>query len=178
MVSILERSGGAVGNSTHRDADLGGRAGDHEEQRRPLRVLIVAPHPLLRLGICVTLRADTALRVVGDVATMPEAEPAASVLAPDILLLSREAAGPLRCEVVPFVERLKQIAPGTRVVLLSSTLDENDARQALRAGVGGYLPATIAPQALVAGLKTVADGEIALPKALVRQLTQRLAAAS
>jgi DNA-binding NarL/FixJ family response regulator len=141
-------------------------------------VLIVEPQPLLRLGLRVTLERDTGFRVVGDVADLDSAERAAEALQPAIVLLNRDATGFACTDALELIARLRRSRPSIRVVLLGSFASEPDARRALRAGTWGYLPLTIAPSALVSALQSVGHGEIALPKALVRQLTLSLSAAA
>jgi DNA-binding NarL/FixJ family response regulator len=170
MVSILERQ-----SETARGLIDG--AGD-ESLRRSLRVLIVEPQPLLRLGLRVTLQRDPSIIVLADVASLDELQQTAGGRGPEIVLVGTDAAGEDGVEVMKLVRQVERLFPTARVVLLSRKLDDSDARRALRAGVWGYLPVTIAPHALVAGLKTVRDGEVALPKALVRRLVQGLAPAS
>lgn len=171
MVAIVERQSEAACGVMD-----GADAGDGASSRR-LRVLIVEPQPLLRLGLRVTLQRDPSIVILAEVASLDDVQPPAASRGPEIVLLSRDCADDA-LDSVKLVRQSERLFPGARVVLLSRTLDEADARRALRAGVCGYLPVTIAPHALVAGLKTVRDGEVALPKALLRRLVQGLAPAA
>jgi DNA-binding NarL/FixJ family response regulator len=135
-----------------------------------VRVLIVEPMPLLRLGLQVTMEKEPDLEVVGVVDDLEAAEKAISAAWPDVVLVSRVLTGKGFPDVLLFVEQLQKRVPGTRTILLGQGIDELDARRAIRAGAWGYLPITIAPAALAAAVRAVHAGEIALPRSLIRQL--------
>ncbi len=135
-----------------------------------VRVLIVEPMPLLRLGLQVTIENEQDLRVVGVVGDLEAASKASRAAWPDVVLLSRALTDTDFPDALLFVKHLQKRVPGTRTILLGQGIDELDARRAIRAGAWGYLPITIAPSALAAAVRAVHAGEIALPRSLIRQL--------
>jgi DNA-binding NarL/FixJ family response regulator len=74
-------------------------------------------------------------------------------------------------------ELLTETLPRTKVVLLSSTADDEPLFAALLAGVRGYLPKDMNPDRLPAALHAVLDGEMALPRALTVRVVDELRAA-
>jgi DNA-binding NarL/FixJ family response regulator len=60
--------------------------------------------------------------------------------------------------------------PGTAVVMLTVSRDDDDLFAALRAGAVGYLLKDIPPERLPEALRAVLRGEAAMPRALVARL--------
>jgi DNA-binding NarL/FixJ family response regulator len=85
---------------------------------------------------------------------------------PDACLLDIGLAG----DALRAVRVLASRAPGTAVILLTD--DESDAQflEAMRLGAAGYLAKTIAPDALASAVRSVCNGEVAVPRGLVKLL--------
>jgi DNA-binding NarL/FixJ family response regulator len=67
---------------------------------------------------------------------------------------------------------ITQALPGTAVVILTASGDDEDLFLALRAGASGYLAKEMDPARLGAALRSVLAGESVLPRWLVRKVAQ------
>lgn len=141
-----------------------------QPERRPIRVVIVDDHPLLREGTQTLLERSPDLAVVG---TAGEGETALRLVAerrPEVLLLDINLPGLSGVEVARLVrERHPQVA----ILVLTGYDDLGDARALVRLGVQGYLPKTASGEQIVEAVRTVARGEsILISKAAQAALGQ------
>jgi two-component system response regulator DevR len=101
-----------------------------------IRVAIVDDHEIVRHGLRVSLGQEIDMEVVADVRTGAEATRIARELRPDILLLDvrlEDTDGPSVCE------RVREIAPETAVVMLTSYHQDGMVLRSLAAGARGYV---------------------------------------
>jgi two-component system nitrate/nitrite response regulator NarL len=138
----------------------------------PIRLLIVDDHPLVLDGLVATLSADEELEVVATAADAALAVRAAREHGPDIALLDVAMPG-------GGIEAARAIAadrPATRVVMLTSSENEDDLLAAMEAGAKGYVLKGVAGRELRVILKAVHRGEVyvapGLAYAMIRGLTR------
>jgi DNA-binding NarL/FixJ family response regulator len=122
----------------------------------PIRILVADDHPLFLDGLVATLSADEELRVVATAGDASAAVRAAREHAPDLALLDVAMPG-------GGLEAARQIgpaSPATRVIMLTSSENEDDLIAAMDAGAKGYVLKGIAGRELLAILKSVHRGEV------------------
>jgi two-component system nitrate/nitrite response regulator NarL len=136
-----------------------------------MRILIADDHPLFLDGLVATLSADQAVEVVDTARDAAAAVRAARTHAPHIALLDVAMPG-------GGIEAARQIAvasPSTRVVMLTSSENEDDLVAAMQAGARGYVLKGIAGRELRTILQAVHDGEVyvapGLAYAMIKGLT-------
>lgn len=101
-----------------------------------IRILIADDHALIREGLQMLLRTQADLDVVGAAGDGVEALEKVRHLHPDVLLL--DIAMP-RMNGLEVARMVREVAPSTRVIILSMYEKEAYARQALQAGARGYI---------------------------------------
>src|SRR5438105_169566 len=109
---------------------------DTEQSAKPIRVLLVDDHAVLRKGMRALLEREPGLEVVGEAEDGQQAIHAAERLRPDVVLMDLEMKG------MGGIEANRQITaarPDSRVVVLTSHAAEEDVFPALKAGAIGYL---------------------------------------
>ena len=131
------------------------------------RVLIADDHLLVRAGIRALIESIDGIEVVGEANDGRQAIELAQSLRPDIVLLDINMPGLNGLEAA---ERLRELLPATRVVILSMYANEAYVRQALKAGAAGYLLKSADAKELHAALAAVGRGEIYLNPAVSRQV--------
>jgi len=99
-------------------------------------VLVVDDHPAVRSAMRRLLESLPGVDVVGDAATLAEAESLAGALRPSVTLLDISMPGESGLHVVP---ELKRLNPGGRIVMYSLHDEPAYARVALREGADGYV---------------------------------------
>ena len=137
-----------------------------------IRVLIADDHAVVREGLRAFLALQDDVEVVGEAADGEEAVKEVARLAPDVALVDLVMP---RVDGIEAIKRMRDVAPATRVIVLTSFADEDRMLPAVRAGAVGYLLKDVAPQDLVAAVRTVNDGETLLHPAVVRELVREVA---
>jgi DNA-binding NarL/FixJ family response regulator len=117
-----------------------------------IRVLLVDDHTLVREGVGQILAAEEDLAVVGQAATSQQAVRLAGITRPDVVLLDVQIPGP---PAPATVARIKEVSPGTRLLMLSMFDDPAGVRRLLERGVNGYLLKSVSRHELVASIRTV-----------------------
>jgi len=121
----------------------------------PVDVLIVDDHQLFRTGLS-ELLGDEGLNIVGAVGDGASAVDLVAQLAPDVVLMDLEMPGMSGVEAT---RRISEIAPLTRVVVLTISAEEQSVVDAIAAGACGYLLKGTSLQSLVAGIRAAVAGE-------------------
>ncbi len=148
-------------------ADPGERPAVDAGPRR-IRVLLVDSHQLLARALAIVLGADPDLEVVGAQRDATLAAECISRTRPDVVLVSYPM---LLTEAAHLTELLRVEYPDTKVLVLTSTVDEATLQVCVRAGAVGCVAKDRPPVELVRAIKQVHAGEVLFtPSVLVRML--------
>jgi NarL family two-component system response regulator LiaR len=134
---------------------------------RPITVLIVDDHSVVREGLRSFLELHEDIHVVGEASSGTEAIELAGRLSPDIVLMDLVMPG------VDGIEATRQICtryPDTKVIALTSFLEDEQVFPALEAGVSGYLMKDLNPPDLARAIRTVHAGKSELHPDAARKL--------
>jgi DNA-binding NarL/FixJ family response regulator len=134
---------------------------------RRIRVVVADGHAPTRAGVRASLDTDT-FEVVGDAPNARLAVDLAVKLRPDICLLDVRMPG----GGIVAAEEISRSVPDCAVVMLTSSADEDDLFDSLRAGARGYLLKNMDPDRLGPALHGVLAGEAALPRVLVSRVLE------
>ena len=121
----------------------------------PIRVLVVDDHTLFRRGLIALLGDDARFEVVGEAGDAGEAQRRAAELQPDVILLDNHLPG---VRGVDALGGLREVAPNTRVLMLTVSEDQNDLAAALRGGACGYLLKTVDGEVLANAIESSMRG--------------------
>ncbi len=123
---------------------------------KPIRLVIVDDHEVVRIGLCAVLSLTPGMKVVGQGGRMEEAKTLCSRLKPDLVLLD------IRLPDGSGVDAAREIlakCPKTRVLFLTSFADDHTVLEAILSGAQGYILKDIASEALVRAIRTVYAGQ-------------------
>jgi two-component system, NarL family, response regulator LiaR len=134
-----------------------------------IRVLIADDHAVVRQGLRTFLELQDDIAVVADVGDGEAALSAVESHRPDVVLMDLVMPGVGGIEAI---RRLRELRPQTRVLVLTSFLDDEKLFPAVRAGAAGYLLKDVEPAELVRAIHTVADGEALLHPAVAARLME------
>jgi DNA-binding NarL/FixJ family response regulator len=137
-----------------------------------IRLLIVDDHPVVRAGLVGMLSDEPGFEVVGEASDGAQAVRVAASTTPDVVLMD------LRMPAVDGVQATAQItaASDAKVLILTTYESDDQILAAIEAGASGYL-LKASPQAeIVAGIRSVADGQTALSPSVAARLVQRMRA--
>ncbi len=123
---------------------------------KPIRVLLVDDHALVRMGFRRLLEDDAGIEVVGDATDGAEALELALRLRPDVVVM--DYAIPVQNGAMT-TRLLRERLPETRVLMLSMHAEPSYVENSKAAGVAGYLLKNALELELVAAVKAVHSGE-------------------
>jgi len=138
-----------------------------------IRVLIADDHAVVRQGLRTFLALQDDMEVVADAADGEEAVRAAREHAPDIVLMDLVMPN---MDGVEATRRIASERPATRVIALTSFLEDDKVLPAVRAGAAGYLLKDVGPPELVRAIRTVHGGEALLHPAVAARVLEEVAA--
>jgi two-component system, NarL family, response regulator DevR len=142
-----------------------------EATDRPITLLVVDDHEVVRQGLVALLGRRPGFQVVGEAGTVAEAVESARRFQPDLVIMD------VRLPDGSGIEACREIRadlPDTRVVMLTSYPDEDAVLSAIVAGASGYLLKQVRARDLVAALETVARGESLLDPAVTGRVLDRV----
>ena len=136
-----------------------------------IRVLIADDHAVVREGLRAFLALQDDVEVVAEAADGEEAVSAVERLTPDVALVDLVMP---RVDGIEAIRRMRALKPETRVIVLTSFVDEDKMLPAVRAGASGYLLKDVQPQELVGAIRTVHGGGTLLHPAVVEELVREV----
>jgi NarL family two-component system response regulator LiaR len=137
-----------------------------------IRVLIADDHAVVRQGLRTFLELQDDIEVMGDACDGEEAVAAALDGRPDVVIMDLVMPG---LDGIEATRRILRERPATRVIALTSFLDDEKVLPAVRAGAAGYLLKDVEPEQLVRAIRTVHGGEALLHPAATATVMRELA---
>ena len=135
--------------------------------RRPIRLLIVDDHPVVRDGLRGAFTGDPDFEVVGEARNGVEALAQVERLGADVVLMDLrmpEMGG------VEAIDRLRRSDPAVRVLVLTTFDTDKDVLPAIEAGATGYLLKDAPREELVRAVHAAHRGESVLSPAVASRL--------
>ena len=135
-------------------------------------MLIVDDHALYRRGLLTVLETEDGIEVVGEAADGVEAVGQAEETLPDVIVMDvsmPKRGGIDACRVI------KQRVPSARILMLTSSDDEANLFEAVRAGANGYLLKDVPPEEVAAGIRGVYQGQSLLSPMMASKLLTEFA---
>ena len=134
---------------------------------KPIAVLLVDDHAVVREGLKLVLARDPQIKVVGEAGTADAAIAETKRLKPDVILMDIRLPGE---DGVQACSDILEQWPQTRVLFLTSFADDDTVLAAVLAGAHGYLIKEIGVDTLVDSIKRVAAGESILDPAATKRV--------
>jgi two-component system, NarL family, response regulator DevR len=138
---------------------------------RPLRLLVVDDHEVVRQGLVALLARRPGFQVVAEAGTAAESVDMARRFRPDLVVMDvrlPDGSGIEACR------EIRDELPDTRVVILTSYPDEEAVFSAIIAGASGYLLKQVRARDLISALEAVGRGESLLDPAVTEKVLDRV----
>ena len=136
-----------------------------------VRVLLVDDETMIRAGVRAILANDPGIDVVAEAADGREGVEMALSYRPDVALV--DIRMPVMDGLAAAAE-IRRVAPGTRVVVLTTFGEERYVVRALAGGADGFLLKTGDPRELLLGVRAVAEGGAFLSPRVARRVLNEL----
>ena len=136
-----------------------------------IRVLVADDHAVVRAGIVALLAAEPGIEVVGEAVDGEDAVEQALALRPDLVVMDVRMP---RLTGDAATARIRAQADEVRVLVLTTSESDASILSAIEAGASGYLLKAAPADELIAGVRSVAAGEVALSPAIAAQLVARM----
>lgn len=139
----------------------------------PIRVLIVDDHAIVREGLRTLLSEVADVQIVAEAATGSQAVELARSHTPDVILMDLIMPD---LDGVEATRRIHGASPGSRVLMLSSYVEDHQVQAAIEVGATGYLLKDVRKDDLLHAIRRAADGTPTLHPAAQRSLMRHVAA--
>ncbi len=139
----------------------------------PIRALIVDDHALFRRGLEMVLAAEDDIELVGEASDGAEAVQKAGESLPDVVLMDirmPKSSGIEACRA------MKEVAPSSKIVMLTISDEEGDLFEAIRAGASGYLLKDIPLDEVADVVRAVHGGQSLINPSMAAKLLTEFAA--
>jgi two-component system, NarL family, response regulator LiaR len=135
-------------------------------------VLLVDDHAVVREGLRAFLELQEDFHVVGEASDGEEAVVTAEALQPDVILMDLVMP---KLDGVGAMRELRARAPGSRVIALTSFLDDDRLMPAIHAGAAGYLLKDVEPAELARAIRAAHAGQAIIAPSAAARLVRALA---
>jgi DNA-binding NarL/FixJ family response regulator len=136
-----------------------------------ISVLIVDDHAVVREGLRSFLELQEGIEVVGEAGDGEAALREAEALRPAVILMDLVMP---RLDGVGAMRELRVRLPSTRVIVLTSFVDDERLLPALRAGAAGYLLKNSEPSEVTRAIRAAHDGEALLDPVVAARLVREI----
>jgi len=138
----------------------------------PIRVLIVDDHAVVREGLRAFLQVQEGIAVVGEAGDGHEAVQQAQACHPDVILMDLVMP---RLDGVAAMRELRTRVPHSRVIVLTSFLDDDRLLPAIQAGAAGYLLKDAEPAEIARAIRAAHAGKTIIDPSVASRLVQAIA---
>ncbi|MEK7456327.1 MAG: response regulator transcription factor [Pseudomonadota bacterium] len=131
-------------------------------ESRPIRLLVVDDHAVVREGVASLIALEADMMVIGEATNGAEGEEAFHRLRPDITLMDLQM--PVKGGVEAIAD-IRAVASSARIIVLTTFEGDVQAMRALKAGASGYLLKSSLRRELIDTIRSVHGGKrYVLPK--------------
>jgi two-component system NarL family response regulator len=138
----------------------------------PIRVLVVDDHALFRRGLQMVLEQEPDIEVVGEASDGTEAVEVAAETLPDIVLM--DVRMPKRGGI-DACTAIHDVAPSTKIIMLTISDEEADLYDAIKAGAMGYLLKEISIEEVASAIRAVYGGQSLISPSMASKLLTEFA---
>jgi NarL family two-component system response regulator LiaR len=136
-----------------------------------ISVVIADDHPFVRHGLRTYLETLEDMDVAGEATNGVEAVELVEHLLPDVVLMDLVMP---EMDGIGAIRRIREVAPSTRVIALTSFADDEKVFPAIKAGAAGYLLKDVRPADLADAVRKASRGEALLAPSVAARLMQEV----
>lgn len=138
---------------------------------RPISVMIVDDHVVIRSGLRMLIEHDQQMRVVAMAGNQAEALERAAKETPDVIVLDLLLGDE---DALAFLPELCEASPNSRVLVLTGVQNPDAHRRAIRRGAMGIVLKEHAADQLLKAIEKVNNGEVWIERSMMGSMIQEL----
>jgi DNA-binding NarL/FixJ family response regulator len=138
---------------------------------KPIRVISVDDHPLLREGIAAVIAGEQDIELVAEGASGEDAIRLFRAHRPDIVLMDLQMPGMNGIEAMA---KIRGEFPQARFIVLTTYQGDAQALRALKTGASGYLLKSMLRKELMNAIRTVHAGRRCIPPEIAAELAEHV----
>jgi DNA-binding NarL/FixJ family response regulator len=142
-----------------------------EPAKKPIRVLLVDDHTVVRTGLRMLIESQPTMEVVGEAGNKADALAITAREQPDIILLDLFLG---QENAIDFLPELLTMAEQARVIVLTGLRNPAEHQRAVRLGAMGVALKETTPQLLLRAIERVHAGEVWLDRSMTSSLIVEL----
>lgn len=139
---------------------------------RPIRILSVEDHPVVREGLSTIISSQPDMVLVAQAANASEAMDEFHRCRPDITLMDLRLSGD---EGTDAMIALRGRYPDARIIVLTTSDNHSDIQRALRAGASAYVLKSMPKNELLSVIRSVHGGKRCIPSDVAVKLAENFA---
>ena len=144
------------------------------EATRPLTLLIVDDHAVVRSGLRAILDAEPDIEVVGEAADAETAVARARVFQPRLVLMDVRLGEGDQPDGIEACRALREELSETQVIMFTSFGERESVLASIMAGAAGFLTKNVSHARLLEGIRAVGRGQSILDSSVTREVMDRL----
>jgi DNA-binding NarL/FixJ family response regulator len=138
-----------------------------------IRLLIADDHELFRRGLRMVLEDEDDIEIVDEAGDGEVAVELARDHAPDVVVMDVRMPG---LSGIQAARRIKEEEPGTKILVLTISDEEDDLYDAIKAGANGYLLKEISIDEIANAVRSVHSGQSLISPSMASKLLDEFAA--
>src|SRR5215470_9031248 len=136
-------------------------------QTKPIQIMLVDDHDMVRRGLAVFLSGFPDMELVGEAAHGMEAVDLCAEVQPDVILM--DVLMP-EMDGIEATRQIKAKYPNVQILMLSSSKEEDVIKSGIQAGAIGYVLKNITAEEMAEAIRAAARGEATLSPAVTQAL--------
>lgn len=138
---------------------------------RPIKVLLVDDHEMVRIGLSAVLSTEEGLEIVGEASNGVDGIRMAQEYKPDVVMMDLVMDG---MDGVETTRRIMEILPDCKVIVLTSYVDDDKLYPVIEAGAFSYLLKTSRASEIAEAIRAAARGQSILEPQVTAKMMNRL----
>ncbi len=137
---------------------------------KPISVLLVDDHEMVRIGLAAVLSTEEGIEVVGEAGSGEEGIRLAKEFKPDVILMDLVMDG---MDGIETTKRVMEILPECKVIVLTSFIDDEKVYPVIEAGAFSYLLKTSRASEIAEAIRSAVKGKPILEAEVASKMMNR-----